>query len=381
MSELESELEHLLSLARDKSTESRSRLVEALGEIFYDDAHSLNDAERTHATEILRRLIGDVEKTVRRALAERMAKDPHAPHDLVVSLANDEIEVAHPILVLSDVLDDDELIDIVRRHTMEHRLAVAMRKSLSTTVADAIVDTGDPDVIRVLIENTGANISPSTMEELVEASQNETAFQGPLVNRKDLSQRLARRMYWWVSAALRKHIAKSYEIDSGALDSNIVSTVKTLLGDGGDAAIDSADDAARRLAERGAITPQLIIQTLREGEIGLFEAMFAHLVGLGKAMVRRFIAEPGGEGLAIAAKAAGMYKPDFATVFLLSRAARPGEKVVDPSELSRAVEFFDGLKVETAKKVVDYWKLDPDYLTALKQVEHERRRARASGEP
>jgi hypothetical protein len=76
-----------------------------------------------------------------------------------------------------------------------------------------------------------------------------------------------------------------------------------------------------------------------------------------------------------------MYKPDFATVFLLSRAARPGEKVVDPSELSRAVEFFDGLKVETAKKVVDYWKLDPDYLTALKQVEHERRRARASGEP
>jgi uncharacterized protein (DUF2336 family) len=251
------------------------------------------------------------------------------------------------------------------------------------TVADAIVDAGDPGVIRVLIENAGAQISPSTLEHLVEASRSEESFQTPLLNRSDLSQRLARRMYWWVSAALRKHIAKSYEIDSGALDSNIVSTVRTLLGDGdgGEIAIDSTDDAARRLAARGAITPQLMLQTLREGEIGLFEAMFAHLVGLGRPMVRRFIAEPGGEGLAIAAKAAGMYKPDFATMFLLSRAARPGEKVVDPSELSRAVEFFDRLKTETAKKVVDHWKLDPDYLTALKQLEHERRRSRASGEP
>jgi hypothetical protein len=183
-------------------------------------------------------------------------------------------------------------------------------------------------------------------------------------------------MYWWVSAALRKHIAKNFEIDSDELDSNIVSTVKGILGDGSETAIDSADDAARCLAEKGAITPQLLIQTLREGQIGLFEAIFAQHVGLGRPMIRRFIAEPGGEGLAIAAKATGMYKPDFASIFLLSRAGRPGEKVVDPAELSRVVEFFDRIKVETAKKVVNYWKLDPDYLTALRQVEVEKRKAR-----
>jgi uncharacterized protein (DUF2336 family) len=310
-----------------------------------------------------------------------MAKDPEAPRDLVVLLANDEIEVAHPVLVLSEILDDSELLDIIRRHTMEHRLAVAMRKSLSETVSDAIVGTGDSGVIRVLIENPGARISPPTMEHLVEASRNEPSFQAPLLNRKDLNARLARRMYWWVSAALRKHIAKNFDVDSDALDSNIVSTVKGILGEGSETAIDSADDAARCLAEKGAITPPLMIQTLREGQTGLFEAMFAEHVGLGKAMIKRFISEPGGEGLAIAAKSTGMYKPDFATIFLLSRAARPGEKVVDPSELSRVVEFFDHIKIETAKKVVGYWKLDPDYLSALKRVEKERRKADALSEP
>jgi uncharacterized protein (DUF2336 family) len=366
----------LLELARDKSQGSRNRLVEALGEIFYDDAHQLNDAERGHATEILRRLMRDVEKTVRRALAERIAKDPEAPRDLVVQLANDEIEVAHPILVLSEILGDDELLEIVRGRSMEHRLAIAMRKSLSEEVSEAIVDTGDAGVIRVLLENEGARLSPETLEELVEASRDEPVYQEPLASRKDLNERLARRMYWWVSAALRKHIAKNFEIDSNELDSNIVSAVKGILGDGSETAIDSADDAASCLAEKGAITPQLMIQTLREGQMSLFEAIFARHVGLDRPMIKRFIAEPGGEGLAIAAKACGMYKPDFASIFLLSRAGRPGEKVVDPAELSRVVEFFDRIKTETAKKVVAYWKLDPDYLTALKQVEAEKRKER-----
>lgn len=368
---------NLLDLARDKSQDSRNKLVEALGEIFYDDAHQLNATEREHATEIFRRLMRDVEKTVRRALAERMAKDADAPRDLVVLLANDEIEVAHPILVLSEILGDAELLEIVRARSKEHRLAIAMRKSLSEEVSEAIVDAGDAGVIRVLIENAGARLSSETLEQLVEASREEASYQEPLAGRKDLNERLARRMYWWVSAALRKHIAKNFEIDSDELDSNIVSAVKGILGDGSESAFDSADDAARCLAEKGAITPQLMIQTLREGQLGLFEAIFARHVGLGRPMIKRFIAEPGGEGLAIVAKACGMYKPDFASIFLLSRAGRPGEKVVDPAELSRVVEFFDRIKVETAKKVVNYWKLDPDYLTALKQIEAEKRRSRA----
>ena len=67
-------------------------------------------------TDILRRLIRDVEVTVRKALAGRLAGEASAPPDLIKPLANDEIEVAHSILLKSEVLQDIELIEII-----EHR--------------------------------------------------------------------------------------------------------------------------------------------------------------------------------------------------------------------------------------------------------------------
>lgn len=101
----------------------------------------------------------------------------------------------------------------------------------------------------------------------------------------------------------------------------------------------------------------------------MFEGMFAQVTGLRANLVRRLVYEPGGEGLAIACRAMEMTKPDFGSLFLLSRAARPGDKVVDPNEVARVMKFFDRVKADTARKVVERWKLDPDYLFAIQQVE------------
>ena len=98
------DVDDLLALARDRSVESLTQLVRVVGDMFFDSDRVLSDRERSHMTEILRRLIQDVETSVRRAVADRLSQEPAAPSDLVVSLANDEIEVAHPILVQSNAL-------------------------------------------------------------------------------------------------------------------------------------------------------------------------------------------------------------------------------------------------------------------------------------
>jgi len=120
------------------------------------------------------------------------------------------------------------------------------------------------------------------------------------------------------------------------------------------------------LAETGNAT---VIQTLRKGKVAMFESLFAQLTGLRSKLVRRFVFEPGGEGQAIACKSVSMSKPDFGSIFLLSRSARPGDKKVDPDEVTTALTFYDHIKPETAQKVVARLKLDPDYLYAIKQVE------------
>ena len=115
----------LLELARDKSIEGRTRMVAIVGDLFFDTQTVLTDRERGLMTDILRQLIHDVEMSVRKLLAQRLATEPFAPRELVVSLANDDYEVAHPILVESVVLQDIELIEIIRHRSLEHQLAIA----------------------------------------------------------------------------------------------------------------------------------------------------------------------------------------------------------------------------------------------------------------
>ena len=362
-------LKNLLELARDRSVPSRNRLVERLGDLYFEDT-SAKSAERELMAELLRDLIRDVEMTVRAKLARRMAADPNAPADLIATLANDEIEVAHAILVRSNVLGDAELIEIIHHRTVRHQESIAQRNAVSVDVSDALAETREPSVIETLIRNNGARISNETLAALVEESKKIETYQGPLLDRSDLSPHLARRMYWWVSAALREHIANNFEIDTIELDTKIVGAVTEILGERPAVELpsDGLDELARKLSEVESITPELLIETLREREISLFEALFARLIGLKKNLIRRFIMETGGEGLAIASKAANITKADFTSIFLLSRSARPGEKVVDPNELSRAMAFYDRLTQDTARKVVERWHLDPDYLDALKRV-------------
>jgi uncharacterized protein (DUF2336 family) len=372
----DTEMQALLDLARDKSVDGRTRLVEIVGDLFFGGRRVLTDIERGLMTEILRRLINDVELSVRKALAERLAREPDAPAELIQILANDEIDVAHDILEQSNVLQDIELIEIIQHRTFEHQLTIAMRKSVSEPVSDSLVETGNTNVIRTLIENPAARISDGTMEILVGESKNQESYQEPLLGRPDLSPHLAKRMYWWVSAALRKHIVEQFKVDPAELDQKIESTIKDILNEGGEGEIDTrslnqADMLSRKLAASNAITPQLLLQTLRKGEVTMFENMFAQLTGLRVKLVRRLVFEPGGEGLSIACKAVKMNKPNFGSMFLLSRSARPGDKSVDPNEVNRAMKFFDRINEGSAKKVLARWKLDPDYLYAIKQVDGE----------
>ena len=160
--------EQLLELARDRSVASRTRLVETVSDLFFGTKQTLSDRERALMAEILRRLIHDVEMTVRRALSERLAGEPDAPSELISALANDEIEVAYPVLSKSNALHDAELIEIIHQRTLEHQLAIAVRERVSRSVSDALVDTGHSDVIRTLLENHGAEISRAAMEFLEE---------------------------------------------------------------------------------------------------------------------------------------------------------------------------------------------------------------------
>ena len=365
------DVDDLLRVARDKSAASRQQLVETISDLFFGDRGMLSERERAIMADILRQLIHDVEVSVRKHLAIRLADQPDAPYDLIVSLANDDAEVAHSILLKSDVLRDGELVEVIRHRTLEHQLPIAMRTDISEIVSDALVETGESSVITTLLENPNAHIATGTMEYLVEQSRRVDGSQNPLLHRHDLPSELARRMYWWVSAALRTHIVKRFDVDPSELDEMLETAVdEVLIGGAEDKSVHSAaDKLAEQLVNTQDSESEFLIDLLRQGEVSLFEAMFSKLTELRIVLTRRLIYEPGGEGLAIACRAAGIEKETFATIFVLSRQARPGGRVVAKGEVAQVMGFYDRIDDLAAQRILRRWRRNPDYLDLLRQVE------------
>ena len=144
---------------------------------------------------ILQQLIHDVEQSVRKALADRLAVK-NFPHDLVSILSHDDTDVAHKILRSSEVLQDLELIGIIQHRTFEHQLTISMRNDVSEAVSDALVETGNVKVIQTLIKNDTGTISDNTLEYLANESKTREPYQLPLLDRPDFSPHLAKPMYW-----------------------------------------------------------------------------------------------------------------------------------------------------------------------------------------
>ena len=365
------DIETLMRLARDKSVGSRTKLADIIGDLFFGPAGTLTDAEQTIMTDILRQLVQDVEVSVRKHLAIQLSNRADAPHDLVIALANDESEVAFPLLLKSRVLRDQDLVAIIHHRTLEHQLAVSMRESISAVVSAALVETGEETVIKRLLENRNAEIARDTMAHLVEQSRRLDSLHGPLVHRSDLPADLAEKMYWWVSAALRMHIVENFDVDPTEIDTAMDVAVNTVFEtqNAEDSAVSATDRVAKHLAESRNTDGDLLVRLLRETEVTLFERVLEHQTGLRRKLLQRLIYEPGGEGLAIVCRAIDLAPDMFREVLTLTRRARIGLDENNINECADAMAFYEQIDVDAAKSMLSRWRRNPNYLDLLRQLE------------
>ena len=232
-----------------------------------------------------------------------------------------------------------------------------------------LVEKGDENVILNLLRNSGARISSSTMEYLVDESQRVNAFQEPILRRDDLDPRTAKRMYMWVSAALRRHIVENFEIDQNELDGILETAALEASGAAPTPAPRSkSDQLADDLTNEGIVTPELLIQALQDGQVHLFVSLFRRLTGLRQTLITRFILEATGEGLAIACKALGFEKKEFAEIYQLCGTVQLKSGRVKKVDRNEVLELYDQTEAEAANRVVEHWRRDVDYLSAIREL-------------
>ncbi len=350
-------LQGLVDLAGETSSEKRRELLEQVSGLFLDEPAALNQNEVGLVDDILTRVAHDVEMKVRQQLAERFANVANAPANIVSMLANDEIAVAGPILLRSTVLKDRDLIDIIREKGQDHMLAVSKRDGIGEDVTDVLVERGDEDVLVSLVENEGAHFSRDGMEGLVAKSEGIEALQAPLVQRSDLPPDLMHDMFWWVSSTLKEYILTQADVDESLVDEMLEKTRDNLVREfeDGDVKMKRAFRNVLKLERQQGLNEDFLVQALRQGEREEFTVAFSRLAEVDIPTVQRILGDPSREGVAVACKASGFSLNTFSSIVLLTEQA--GSKTRKGSEVAELLDLYNKIPVRTAQRAMRFWRV------------------------
>jgi uncharacterized protein (DUF2336 family) len=335
VSQLQSQSVNLGRLA-DMATEVKGQrlgdIYLAVTTLFEHQDGSFSQRERTLATDILRRLSKDVEMTIRIALAERMADNPAAPHELLLLLADDHIEVARPILARSQLLSDSDLVHIIEVGSADHHIAVAERAAIGEPVSAALAKLDSEDVLVALLRNATAKIGHDTFSRLLRRAEASHALHEPLVERPDLPPALAQKMYSIVSDALKTALTQRYPHAADAISTALDETSAAFESGAPTSTEAGASKLIAKLASSGQLKSSFLVRVLQQGQMDLFEHGFAAMLGMDVEVVRRALFGERTVLLALACRAVGIDRAVFMTVFNLSRHNQRGSRLLSETD-------------------------------------------------
>lgn len=384
---IQSKIHDLLRVAQTGQRAARATVGNELGEILADVPMALDRTEYAIAADIVRRLVRDIETDIKLRLAERLAETPDAPKELVVALANDEITVAKPLLTMSAALADEDLIEIVRQRGAAHRLAIASREGVSEAVAAALVESGDGDVMKELLDNRSSRIAEATYAYLAEFARERDLLQKPLVSREDLPGDVAARLYGWVAADLKRQIRERHPFDAWAVE--WAGEMEWAIEEASvQAASDHAqsydwgtatDHLADAIQSERLNDPAILVKTLRQGHVSLFEAIFARFAELPIKIARRSLYQPDGRALAVACRALGMERAHFLALAQLVRRTSSSEGRLLPEgdnpqgASDGAIALFDRMGTPEAIGILKKWREQPSAPSGVRGLPWARR--------
>jgi uncharacterized protein (DUF2336 family) len=308
------------------------------------------------AVELVRAIIREIEVPLRRLIAERLAHEPGVAPSVVRILANDDIDVAWPILAQSQALGEADLIAIASASTAGHRTAIAGRADVSLAISQCLASFGEREVVNTLVANDRARISREAFAIIADLARGWPELQAPLSQREDLPAVVAYEMLGWVAEALHGFLFRRLSIDADSLRKVIA---------------EAADDAAARMAEDGHAFALLdgmlgswgtweedrligFLQLAKAGRVDLFEVALAQYCDEPLRLVRKACRTADFGELAVMCRAREIGDITFAAILETLAAGRDGAETA----IAEGMRAFETVSVGQARAIRS---MRPDY--------------------
>jgi len=336
--------------------EKRIEMLRRVTDLFVSSANAYTEEHVALFDDVIGRLSRGIEAKVRAELSNRLAPVANAPSGVIKALGlDDSIEVAAPVLSQSKRLRDDDLVEIINTKSQSHLLAISAREQIGHVVTDALVERGDQQVVRVVVQNSGARFSKAGFGVLVSRSQQDDILAEAVGLRRDLPPDLFTKLFSEASAAVQKKLAAGNPEQVG----DIRRVLDGIAADAvGSVATDTRDYSAARIAVEAlhASKPLDERQVSNFAKQGKFEETAVALQLMGGMPIdtieRMFVGE-NPDLVLILAKSLGFSWDTTRHIMLLCPEA--GYWSESKSETYQA--HFDKLQASTAQRVVRFYKV------------------------
>jgi uncharacterized protein (DUF2336 family) len=325
---------HFLDWVRTAPAGKRAEATAALARAYLYSDLSPDDAAAAEGAMLI--LLDDASPLVRRALADALAASPSAPPAVMLALAADQPQIAAPVLALSPLFVDADLVDAVATGDGEVQIAIASRATLPSPVAAAIAEVGSAEACLVLTENVDAEIATFSVDRIVERFGHLAAIREALLARDDVAPatrltlvaKVSETLVGFVAARQWLDVDHAQRIAREACEKATVTLAAT-------APSTQIRPLIRHLRISGQLTAGLILRALLSGNVALFEEALAELTDMPVERVSNLIHDSGNAGLRALFDQAGLPSSTYPAFKEAIEAMREGGLIIEPGGVAR----------------------------------------------
>lgn len=256
--------------------------------------------ERCAAEAALTMLLDDPSPKVRLAMAEPFSLSARAPQQIVAALAADQPEVAAPILALSPLLTDNELIEHMAAGEAEAQVLIATRARVSMALSAAIAEVACAAACAALLGNSGAEIASISLRRMADRLGHDPELREALIADRRLPCDIRHTLLLKVGEALRQSplvraLMSQARADRMLREACLKASLTLIEHTGAEEHVALVE----HLRLRGELTTGFLVRVVAHGRIDFFGAALVALSGLDQNRVRSLLSS--GRDVALAA--------------------------------------------------------------------------------
>jgi uncharacterized protein (DUF2336 family) len=334
----------------------RSELLQSVTDLFVIGASQFDDEAIARFDDVIMRLAVDIELSARVLLAVRLAPIPNAPPNVIRSLAFDDcIDVAGPILIQSERLDDLTLVENAKKKSQQHLLAISQRKALSEVVTDVLVERGDLAVALSTVENLAAKFSKAGFEILVQRSARSDRLATGVGSRPEIPRDLFLKLLAIASDSARASLEATHPHAKAEIH-RAVAEVANQIRNETSAALRSygrAQASVHMLHQSGQLDDSRVGEFAKAGLLEETTVALAMMCDLPLPFLERVMHHEHSETVLVLAKVIGLSWSTVKAILLV----QAGKRIVAADELAKSLAQFERLKPATANEIVRFYRM------------------------